>query len=513
MVAVLLISASSWGGAQTNAWQRQLLQGLSANRTSTNQAKQKSSLETKAVLDRICSASQDSEPDPRKQNPTQCMPIDQVLDEEGFHDNSLVAQQLNKHDDHCGAMLQMPKVALMFLTRGPMPHEELWNRWLASAAGLLAVDCASSSLCSQTPMNSSSNSTAQRQPSMSALKQACTLKRTAQNGYLQQHMFSIYIHPPPDYTGYDPSSVFYKRELPVSQRLVTKWGHHSTTEVTRRMIKAALEDPLNQRFVQLSESCIPLYPPGMVHQQLTLDPVSRIGACIKEGFDRNVNRWHWRMGTDDFWQSHWRKNSQWFMFIRKHANIVARDDYISDIFEKYCVFGNDVDGHFHGCLSDEHYLSTLLAYKGLEHETDCTGHITWDVWEWSEEHPNPAHPKEYAEWETNNDTLTLIRDHWDGHCKDHKLAMNSSEQLYAPISEVLSGSCKWQGAQYHFMRNDCPLFARKFKGETVKAMLSLAVQPEIRMLQQRPSPSNNTAWLCAANSTAHEPVIANTQQM
>ena len=84
--------------------------------------------------------------------------------------------------------------------------------------------------------------------------------------------------------------MFHNRELPVSQRLVTKWGHHSTTEVTRRMIKAALEDPLNQRFVQLSESCIPLYPPAMVHQQLTLDPVSRIGACIKEGFDRNVKR-------------------------------------------------------------------------------------------------------------------------------------------------------------------------------------------------------------------------------
>ena len=298
VVAVLLVSASSWGGAQTNAWQRQLLQGLTANRTSGSQSKQKPSFDTQAVLDRICHANQDSEPDARKQNPTQCMPITQVLDEEGLHDTSLVAQQLNKHPDHCGAMLQMPKVALMFLTRGPMPHEELWNRWLASAAGLVAVDCASSSLCSQTPMNSSSssskdgssNTTAQRQPSMAALKQACTLKRSAENGYLQQHMFSIYIHPPPDYAGYDPSSVFHKRELPVSERLVTKWGHHSTTEVTRRMIKAALEDPLNQRFVQLSESCIPLYPPAMVHQQLTLDPVSRIGACIKEGFDRNVQR-------------------------------------------------------------------------------------------------------------------------------------------------------------------------------------------------------------------------------
>lgn len=62
-------------------------------------------------------------------------------------------------------------------------------------------------------------------------------------------------------------------------------------QVTRRMIQEALKDPLNQRFVQLSESCIPLYPPAMVHQQLTLDPVSRIGACIKEGFDRNVQRY------------------------------------------------------------------------------------------------------------------------------------------------------------------------------------------------------------------------------
>ena len=297
VVTVLLLSASSWGGAEANSWQRQLLESLTANRTSISQSKPKLSVDNQAVLDRICNASHDPEPDPRKQDPTQCAPITEVLDEQGSHDNSLVAQQLGQHPDHCGAMLHMPKVALMFLTRGPMPHEELWNRWLASAAGLVAVDCASNSLCSQTPMPStnsnSSNrtSTAQRQPSMSAVKQACTLKRTAENGYLQQHMFSIYIHPPPDFAGYDPSSVFYKRELPASERLVTKWGHHSTTEVTRRMIKAALQDPLNQRFVQLSESCIPMYPPAMVHQQLTLDPVSRIGACIKEGFDRNVQRY------------------------------------------------------------------------------------------------------------------------------------------------------------------------------------------------------------------------------
>ena len=286
VVSVLLISASSWDGAQTNSWQRQVMRSL---KTAPSPAAQpQPSINTKAVLDRICHADQDAEPDARKQNPSRCMPLTQVLDQEGNENIPNLASKLHNHPDQCGAMLQMPKVALMFLTRGPMPHEELWNRWLASAAGLVAVDCASSSLCSQAPVNGSSAS--QPQPSMPALKSACKLQRTAQNGYLQQHMFSIYIHPPPDFEGYDPSSVFHNRELPAEQRLVTKWGHHSTTEVTRRMIRAALQDPLNQRFVQLSESCIPLYPPAMVHQQLTLDPVSRIGACVKEGFDRNVQR-------------------------------------------------------------------------------------------------------------------------------------------------------------------------------------------------------------------------------
>lgn len=229
VLTVLLVSASAWGGTATNSWQRQLLSGLNARTTAATTPKL--DLNTNSVLERICRAPIDPEPDHRKQNPTQCMPIAEVLDDAGEDlQASDLATELSHHEDQCGALLQMPKVALMFLTRGPMPHEELWNRWLASAAGLVAVDCASASLCSQTQSNSS-RSSSNPQPSMQALKQTCTLKRTAANAYLQQHMFSIYIHPPPDFAGYDPSSVFYNRELPASQRLVTKWGHHSTTEV------------------------------------------------------------------------------------------------------------------------------------------------------------------------------------------------------------------------------------------------------------------------------------------
>lgn len=35
--------------------------------------------------------------------------------------------------------LGAPKVALLFLTKGPMHHEAAWRLWLASAAGLLPL--------------------------------------------------------------------------------------------------------------------------------------------------------------------------------------------------------------------------------------------------------------------------------------------------------------------------------------------------------------------------------------
>lgn len=31
----------------------------------------------------------------------------------------------------------IPKLALLFLTRGPMPHREVWGRWFQSVAGLV----------------------------------------------------------------------------------------------------------------------------------------------------------------------------------------------------------------------------------------------------------------------------------------------------------------------------------------------------------------------------------------
>jgi len=45
------------------------------------------------------------------------------------------------------------------------------------------------------------------------------------------------------------------------------------------LLQAALRDPLNQRFVLLSESCTPLYPAASVYVQLMGEGRSRVNTC------------------------------------------------------------------------------------------------------------------------------------------------------------------------------------------------------------------------------------------
>ena len=57
------------------------------------------------------------------------------------------------------------------------------------------------------------------------------------------------------------------------------WGEWSLADASRVLIREALKNPLNQRFIMLSESCVPLYPPAVVYQQLMWEKKSRINAC------------------------------------------------------------------------------------------------------------------------------------------------------------------------------------------------------------------------------------------
>ena len=86
--------------------------------------------------------------------------------------------------------------------------------------------------------------------------------------------------------GFPEDSLFHERDI--SERVTVRWGTFALVEATRALMRAGLEDPLNQKFVLLSEAGIPLYPPDLVYVQLMSEDKSRINSCIVPGV-----RSHW----------------------------------------------------------------------------------------------------------------------------------------------------------------------------------------------------------------------------
>ena len=79
--------------------------------------------------------------------------------------------------------------------------------------------------------------------------------------------------------------------------LICKGGitHHglsmaSGEQVSRRMLRVALENPLNQRFFLVSEVCIPMYPPTVVYATLMGEDKARINACLPPGWHTQSER-------------------------------------------------------------------------------------------------------------------------------------------------------------------------------------------------------------------------------
>ena len=79
----------------------------------------------------------------------------------------------------------------------------------------------------------------------------------------------------------------------LARRIETGWGMANLAEATRYLIMEAFRDPLNQRFVLLSESDIPLYDPLTLYSQIMWEHRSRINTLPGPNLD--PGRWTPRM--------------------------------------------------------------------------------------------------------------------------------------------------------------------------------------------------------------------------
>ncbi|XP_020596985.1 uncharacterized protein LOC110036799 [Phalaenopsis equestris] len=143
---------------------------------------------------------------------------------------------------------------------------------------------------------------------------------------------SIYVHSKPGFK-FDQSTTrsafFYGRH--VEDSVQVKWGEASMIEAERLLLRAALQDPANQRFVLLSDSCVPLYNFDYVYNYL----MSSRKSFVDSFSDKKERRYNEKMAPS-IPKHKWRKGSQWITLIRRHAEVVVDDDFIFPVFKAFC---------------------------------------------------------------------------------------------------------------------------------------------------------------------------------
>jgi hypothetical protein len=167
--------------------------------------------------------------------------------------------------------------------------------------------------------------------------------------------FSVYIHSKNGMN--DP---YFKRYC-LTQTVPTCWEKH--VKAWQVLIREALKDPKNKKFVFLTESCVPLYSLEYVYNVLMSDAATHMW----------YHRPWWGRGTRDVLeidpQYRW-GNSERMVLNRKHAEIIANDEQIIGITSQYHI---DVESYFasllaiHGCLHEavnHTYFYELWDYLG-----------------------------------------------------------------------------------------------------------------------------------------------------
>ncbi|XP_021909500.1 uncharacterized protein LOC110823429 [Carica papaya] len=183
-----------------------------------------------------------------------------------------------------------PKVAFMFLTRGPLPFAPLWEKFFKGHQGF----------------------------------------------------YSIYVHSSPNFTDdTPPDSVFHGRRIPSKE---VEWGGTNMIEAERRLLANALLDISNQRFVLLSESGIPLFNFTTTYSYLVNSSKSFVEVYDQLG---PVGRGRYSRRMRPIINLHqWRKGSQWFEMDRSLALRVVSDTTYFPLFQHYCRGNCYSDEHY-----------------------------------------------------------------------------------------------------------------------------------------------------------------------
>nr|CAB3479709.1 unnamed protein product [Digitaria exilis] len=271
---------------------------------------------------------------------------------------------------------RVPKVAFLFMTRGPIPFAPLWDKFFRGHQGL----------------------------------------------------YSVYVHTVPDYKlNVSKTSAFYGRQIPSEE---VSWGSITLVDAEKRLLANALLDFSNERFVLLSESCIPVFNFPTVYEYL-INSAHSFVESYNIDTPQCAGRYNRRMAPH-IMADQWRKGSEWFELNREMAVQIVADYKYYSVFRKHCR---------PSCYPDEHYIPTYLhLFHG---PLNANRTITWV--DWSRGGPHPASygaadiTEEFIQSIRNNGTQCFYNSKPTSVCYlfARKFAPNALGQLMNLTSTVL----------------------------------------------------------------------------
>lgn len=150
--------------------------------------------------------------------------------------------------------------------------------------------------------------------------------------------FNIYIH------SKHKMKDQYFAQFRIKKIVSTTWSKH--VNAWQELIKEALKNPENKKFVLLSESCAPLWTLDKIYEELVKDHNSYLEFSRPFWSHDNARE------VVELAPKHRWVGPEWVILNREHALLVAKDKWIIS-----CVINHPSDA--------ESYFPTLLSYHGL----------------------------------------------------------------------------------------------------------------------------------------------------
>ena len=189
-----------------------------------------------------------------------------------------------------------------------------------------------------------------------------------------EDLYAVYSHPKRDFQ-FRAGSLFHGSEI--ANRTRVSWGSITVAYAELLLLRAALADARNERFLLVSESCVPVHPFLCLWDFLFATEKSLVKtwkttdrATLYDFADRDADV-----------KTRWRKGHQWVGLTRRHAALVATSaDWYAMFFDahartpiaaefrvKYKQQHHSSDGdRVHHNFADEHLVQTVLALGGAE---------------------------------------------------------------------------------------------------------------------------------------------------